>query len=236
MLDRLRAAHPDTVFEACSSGGLRIDAGLAAHVDGFFLSDPDWTEHHLTCLWGAARLLPPRQLLHWPQSEWRGEHRFQKVDYSGTLIRADQFDTKIRAAMLHRFGISIRLTQLRADLHERLRHHLRVYEQSVRPLLIEGILRPLTDQPLREEQGHRQPAYQLTSGDDHVVAAFLLPPQWGWQPVLVDGLDPTADYEVRDLNTDQPLADSTGAELMSVGLPVPSGSTTSVWWSVRRSR
>ncbi len=89
VLDRLRAAHPDTIFEACSSGGLRIDAGLAAHVDGFFLSDPDWTEHHLTCLWGAARLLPPRQLLHWPQSEWRGEHRFQKVDYSGTLITAD---------------------------------------------------------------------------------------------------------------------------------------------------
>ena len=89
VLDRLRAAHPDTIFEACSSGGLRIDAGLAAHVDGFFLSDPDWTEHHLTCLWGAARLLPPRQLLHWPQSEWRGEHRFQKVDYSGTLITTE---------------------------------------------------------------------------------------------------------------------------------------------------
>ena len=212
--------------------------GLAAHVDGFFLSDPDWTEHHLTCLWGAARLLPPRQLLHWPQSEWRGEHRFQKVDYSGTLITADQFDTKIRAAMLHRFGISVRLTQLRADLHERLRHHLRASTStSVRPLLIEGILRPLTDQPLREEQGHRQPAYQLTSGDDHVVAAFLLPPRWGWQPVLawmVSIRPPT--IEVPDLDTDQPLADSTGAELMPVGWPVPSGSTTSVWWSVRRSR
>ena len=86
IMDELRSDHPDLVLEACSSGGLRIDAGLAAHVDAFFLSDPDWTEHHLTCLWGAAQLLPPRQLLHWPQSEWRGEHRFQKVDYSGTLI------------------------------------------------------------------------------------------------------------------------------------------------------
>ena len=233
VLDRLHAAHPDTVFEACSSGGLRIDAGLAAHVDGFFLSDPDWTEHHLTCLWGAARLLPPRQLLHWPQSEWRGEHRFQKVDYSGTLLTLGQFDTKIRAAMLHRFGISIRLTQLRSDLRERLRHHLRVYERSVRPLLTDGILRPLTDQPLREERGHRQPAYQLTSGDDHVVAAFLLPPQWGWRPVLPTGLDPSVDYQVRDLDTDQRVAVGTGLELMSEGLPVPTGSTTSVWWSIR---
>jgi len=236
VLDRLRAAHPDTIFEACSSGGLRIDAGLAAHVDGFFLSDPDWTEHHLTCLWGAARLLPPRQLLHWPQSEWRGEHRFQKVDYSGTLITTEQFDTKIRAAMLHRFGISIRLTQLRADLRERLRHHLRVYEASVRPLLVDGILRPLTDQPLREEKGHRQPGYQLTSGDDHVVAAYLLPPQWGWQPVLAVGLDPTAEYEIRDLDSGQQVAVTTGALLQSEGLPLPTGSATSVWWSMRRTR
>jgi alpha-galactosidase len=236
VLDRLRAAHPDTIFEACSSGGLRIDAGLAAHVDGFFLSDPDWTEHHLTCLWGAARLLPPRQLLHWPQSEWRGEHRFQKVDYSGTLITTAAFDTKIRAAMLHRFGISIRLTQLRADLRERLRHHLRVYERSVRPLLVDGILRPLTDQPLREEKGHRQPAYQLTSGDDHVLAAFLLPPQWGWQPVLATGLDAAADYRVADLDTDQQVAVTSGAALMSVGPPLPAGTTTSAWWSLRRAR
>jgi alpha-galactosidase len=236
VLDRLRSAHPDTVFEACSSGGLRIDAGLAAHVDGFFLSDPDWTEHHLSCLWGAVRMLPPRQLLHWPQSEWRGEHRFQKVDYSGTLITAAAFDTKIRAAMLHRFGISVRLTQLRTDLRERLRHHLRVYERSVRPLLGDGLLRPLTDQPLREEKGHRQPAFQLSSGDDHVVAAFLLPPQWGWTPILPTGLEPEAGYEVRDLDTDQPLGVSTGAELSSVGLPGPGGSVTSAWWSVRRQR
>ena len=191
VLDRLRSAHPDTVFEACSSGGLRIDAGLAAHVDGFFLSDPDWTEHHLTCLWGASRLLPPRQLLHWPQSEWRGEHRFQKVDYSGTLITTAAFDTKIRAAMLHRFGLSVRLTQLRPDLRERLRHHLRIYERSVRPLLVDGLLRPLTDQPLREERGHRQPAFQLSSSDDHVVAAFLLPPQWDWTPIVPTGLEPS---------------------------------------------
>jgi alpha-galactosidase len=234
VLDRLRAAHPDTVFEACASGGLRIDAGLAAHVDGFFLSDPDWTEHHLTCLWGAARMLPPRQLLHWPQSEWRGEHRFQKVDYSGSLLTPDQFDTKIRAAMLHRFGISIRLTQLRADLRERLRRHLRVYEECVRPLLVDGTLRPLTDQPLREEKGHRQPAYQLTSGEEHVLAAFLLPPQWSWQPVRPTGLDPVARYEVRDLDSGRQVAVAAGAELQSDGLPTPVGSATSAWWSIRR--
>jgi alpha-galactosidase len=103
-------------------------------------------------------------------------------------------------------------------------------------LLVDGILRPLTDQPLREEKGHRQPAYQLTSGDDHVLAAFLLPPQWGWQPVLATGLDAAADYRVADLDTDQQVAVTSGAALMSVGPPLPAGTTTSAWWSLRRAR
>ena len=231
-LDRLRAEHPGVIFEACSSGGLRIDAGLAAHVDGFFLSDPDWTEHHLCCLWGAAQLLPPRQILHWPQSEWRGEHRFQKVDYSGTLITTDRFDTKIRAAMLHRFGLSVRLTEMRPELRERLRDHLRTYEQHVRPLLAAGVLVPLTDQPLREEKGHRQPAYQLAAGDDHLVAAYLLPPQWSWDPVLPWGLVADAPYEVVDLDSGVTEV-RTGSSLVSEGL-ITDHAVTSAWWSIRR--
>ncbi|HEU5485464.1 MAG TPA: glycoside hydrolase family 36 protein, partial [Microlunatus sp.] len=233
-LDRLRSEHPEVIFEACSSGGLRIDAGLAGHVDGFFLSDPDWTEHHLACLWGASQLLPPRQILHWPQSEWRGEHRFQKVDYSGTLITASQFDTKIRAAMLHRFGMSVRLTQLRADLRDRLREHLQVYTAVVEPMLAAGVLVPLTEQPLREERGQRQPAYQLTSGEDHLVAAFLLPPRWSWEPVLPVGLAADLDYEVTDLSSGS-VRRRSGRSLMAEGLDPPVDAT-SAWWSVRPRR
>ena len=63
-----------SLLESCSSGGLRIDLGLARHVHAFFLSDPDHTEHHLECVWGAARLLPPLGVLHWSWSQWRGEY------------------------------------------------------------------------------------------------------------------------------------------------------------------
>jgi alpha-galactosidase len=236
LLDRLRADHPDTVLEACSSGGLRIDAGLAAHVDAFFLSDPDWTEHHLTCLWGAAQLLPPRQLLHWPQSEWRGEHRFQKADYSGTLITTAQFDTKIRAAMLHRFGISVRLTEMRPELLERLHRHLDTYRNVVRPLVEAGVLIPLTEQPLREEQGHRQPAFQLTSGDDHLVAGFRLPPTGGWAAVRPVGLDEHADYSVRRIELTGASASEqlTGRQLLDDGLVASDQRETSAVWQLSR--
>jgi len=231
-LDRIRAAHPETILEACSSGGLRIDAGLAAHVDAFFLSDPDWTEHHLTCLWGAAQLLPARQLLHWPQSEWRGEHRFQKVDYSGTLITRAQFDTKIRAGLLHRLGLSIRLTELRTDLRERLAEHITGYREHIRPLVETGVIIPLTDQPLREEKGHRQPAFQLTTGDDHLIAGFRLPPTGDWDPIIPHGLPADRTYEVRLLNGSTLIdrGHRTGQQLAQVGLLADDPAETSVFW------
>jgi alpha-galactosidase len=238
LLDRLRADYPDTILEACSSGGLRIDAGLAAHVDAFFLSDPDWTEHHLSCLWGAAQLLPPRQLLHWPQSEWRGEHRFQKADYSGTLMTTSQFDTKIRAALLHRFGISVRLTEMRPELLERLRQHVDTYRDVVRPLVESGVLVPLTDQPLREEQGHRQPAFQLAAGDDHLVAGFRLPPTGAWEVVRPVGLDATAQYAVRCVEPagSSPVEERTGRQLVEDGLVAGDHRETSVMWLLSRVR
>lgn len=237
VLDRLRAAYPQTIFEACSSGGLRIDAGLAAHVDGFFLSDPDWTEHHLTCLWGAAQMLPPRQLLHWPQSEWRGDHRFQKVDYSGSLITMAAFDTKIRSALLHRFGVSVRLTQMRPDLLHRLRDHVTGYRDIIRPMLEDGALIPLTEQPLREEKGWRQPAFQLSpetadQPDRHLVAAFALPPAGDPVPVRPVGLDPAASYAVQVLDGDH-LGDAiirTGTDLVDLGLLPAHDSTSSIVW------
>ena len=236
LLDALRARHPDTVWEACSSGGLRLDAGLAEHVHAFFLSDPDWTEHALTCLWGAARQLPARQLLHWVQSEWRGEHRFQKVDYSGTLITVDQFDAKVRAALLHRFGASVRLTEMRPDLRERLASHLALYGAEIRPLLADGVLRPLTPQPLREERGHRQPAFQLSAGDAHVVAGFRLAPTGDWEPVRLHGLDPDAVYAVRVVDGGEPgdVHRTAGRDLLEQGLLAP-GPTASALWLVERA-
>ncbi len=241
LLAQLRTDFPDTVLEACSSGGLRIDAGLAAHVDGFFLSDPDWTEHHLTCLWGAARMLPPRQLLHWPQSEWRGEHRFQHVDYSGSLITVDQFDTKIRSALLHRFGISVRLTEMRPDLLDRLRAHVRGYQTVIRPLLEHGELITLTAQPLREEQGCRQPAFQLEAGRSTaqpalLVAGFRLPPTGGWDPVHPRGVDPRSTWTVQVLDGADlgPATTVDGESLATVGLTAPDATSTSVLWLLRR--
>lgn len=234
LFDELRRSHPDVVWECCSSGGLRIDPGLAAHVNAFFLSDPDWTEHHLKVLWGACQILPPRQILHWMQSEWRGEHRFQKVDYSGSLLKEPAFDTMVRASLLHRFGASVRLTEMRPDLSQRLAEHLRVWRQHVLPLLEDGVLFPLTGQPEINEQGTRKVAFQLESGDRSVVAAFRLPPAWEWDATIPDVISNTT-YRVTSLVPgDEQVVELTATELSEIGLPVPAGDATSAMWLLER--
>ena len=164
VLDELRRRHPGLLLEACSSGGLRIDLGLARHVHAFFLSDPDHTEHHLACVWGAASFLPPLGILHWSWSRWRGAYPPTQLDWE--TLDDDAFDTMLRAAMVHRFGVSLRLPDLRPSLRGRLAEHVRIFREELAPLVRDGVLLPLTPPPIRGGLGERAPAIQI--GRAHV--------------------------------------------------------------------
>ncbi|MCY7413103.1 MAG: alpha-galactosidase [Salinibacterium sp.] len=245
VLDEVRARHPEIMLESCSSGGLRIDLGLAKHVHGFFLSDPDYTEHHLEVLSGATRLLPPIGILHWSWSQWRGDYPPSKLDWA--KLGVDEFDTMLRAAMLHRFGVSIRLIELRPELYERLRVHVALFKQLLAPLVRDGVLLALTPPPERGGFGERAPSYQLSvaavptvagartavgdrtaGGDQHVVATFVL--EGGTRPdsVTVRGLDGSVNYSVTDLATGVERLVS-GAELIKRGIPLDGSPRVTSW-------
>lgn len=228
VLDEFRARHPGVMLEACSSGGLRIDLGLARHVHGFFLSDPDYTEHHLEVLFGASRLLPPLGILHWSQSQWRGDYPQQQLDWA--QLPADDFDTMLRAAMLHRFGVSLRLPELRTDLTERLAEHVALFRRTLAPLVRDGVLRPLTESPIRGGLGERAPALQLTDegSDVHVVGQFVL--SGGTRPAAVrpHGLSPRRTYAVTDLASGE-TSMAAGAALMDDGVPLNGRDTVRSW-------
>ncbi len=202
MLDEFRARHPEVVLEDCSSGGLRLDLGIARHVHTTFLSDPDFTEHALQVFWGASLLLPPAAILHWSWSQWRGDHPAQRLDFGA--LTEEQFATTLRAAMLHRFGFSLRLPELRPELLAVLQSHVEAYTSTIAPLVRDGKIHRLTDQPQRGGFGERAPAFQLSSGGSHVITQFVL--DGGQTPAAVHPvLDPTREYRATDL--------ATGAEL-----------------------
>lgn len=227
VLDAVRERHPEIMLESCSSGGLRIDLGLARHVHGFFLSDPDYTEHHLQVLWGASRLLPPVGILHWSWSQWRGDYPPAKLDWAG--LSADDFDTTLRAAMLHRFGVSLRLPELRADLLERLRVHVALFQQHLAPIVRDGVLQPLTPTPERGGFGERAPAAQLSApGDRHVLAAFVLDGAPRPAAIVPRGLDAATRYTVTDLATGA-AATAMGADLLEHGTPLTGAAAVTSW-------
>lgn len=211
VLDGFRERHPDVVLESCSSGGLRLDAGIARHVHCHFLSDPDWTEHHLQVLWGATLLLPPAAILHWTWSQWRGDHPAQQRDLAALDTVA--FDRSLRAALLHRTGVSMRLTELPARLRERLAVHVAVFRDRIAPLLPDGVLVAATPQPRRGGEGCRVPEFQLDSARGHLRAAFAL--DGVDQPVTMRfaGLDAAAEYVVTPLADAEPPFVATGRTL-----------------------
>lgn len=228
VLDEVRERYPEVFLEACSSGGLRIDLGLARHVHAFFLSDPDYTEHHLEVLHGASRLLPPLGILHWSQSQWRGDYPPQQREWAS--VGTAEFASMLRAAMLHRFGVSLRLTDLAPPLRGVLREHVRLFREEIAPLVRDGVLRPLSPSPERGGIGERAPAFQLSSDreDRHVVAAFVLS---GGRPparVRLSALHADARYQVTDLATGE-VRPADGRELLDVGVALSTSGDPTSW-------
>lgn len=239
LLETLRAHYPQLVVEACSSGGLRLDLGLLSHLHCGFLSDPDWTEFQLQLLWGASQLLPAASIYHFSDSQWRGFHPRQHLDPK-TIGVAD-FDTTLRAVMLHRFALSLRLHELPDTLRERVAEHAAVYRTHVMPALREhGVIRPLTAQPRRDGGGERWPGFQLSAGERHVLLTVALPGAEDEQVLRPVGLRPDAGYRVRLLGPGADAADlltpeGTGEELERDGVRLQRHSDATSWLLVLES-
>jgi alpha-galactosidase len=220
VLDQIRVAFPDLLLEACSSGGLRIDLGLARHVHCFFLSDPDYTEHHLEVLFGASQILPPLGILHWPWSQWRGDYPPAKKDWGN--ISGEDFAFILQAAMIHRFGISHRLPELRPDLTDILEKHVAWFKTYIAPMLPHATILPLTAPPERGGLGERCPQIQLTAkfpdgSIRHIWAGFQLDEQGTFKNVNLHGLVTDKTYSCHDIASERSWL-ATGNELSGENL------------------
>lgn len=227
LLDQIRSDFPELLIEACSSGGLRVDLGLAKHVHCFFLSDPDYTEHHLQVLWGAAHMLPPLAILHWPWSWWRNGYEPSQLDWS--KVDVETFDVMMRAAMFHRIGVSYPLPKMPARLLERLRYHLEVFKQHVAPILATSNLVSLTDSPLRGNLGERNPVWQLTSvveNEVHLIVSLKLEESATSARFTPTQLDGGREYKVVDLESRNAVS-ALGKEIDTELLSTITGNKTS---------
>jgi alpha-galactosidase len=193
----IRAKHPEVVLENCSSGGLRIDLGIAQQTHMAFLSDPDWPEHSLQLFWGASSMLAPDAILHWGFCEWGfADHPQQTFDPTSAAVTASQLDYYTRISMLHRFGFSQGLPTLLPWIRDRYVQHIDIYKTVVRRFVRTAQLHRLTNQPRRDGTLDRYAGFQYidhTAGD-MLVALFRLPGAKPKRRFWLHGIDPLRSY------------------------------------------
>lgn len=223
LFDRLRTSFPGMLIEACSSGGLRWDHGIARHVDVGFQSDPDWPDHALSVRWSAAGWFPPEVLLHWCDSEWRRENPDQTFRADNPLLDGGSLDFIMAIAMLGPLGLSQRLVDLPAWASDRIAELILVYRRTIVPFITAGTLRRLSGQPRRDGSGPRwigfrfdQPEPENGGADKRpiLVATFRLLGAVDPCPLIIDGLEPRAMVHVTHLLDDSvstPRADKDGS-------------------------
>ncbi len=217
VLDEFRAQHPEVILESCASGGLRFDLGIARHVHRMFLSDPDYTDHHLQVFWGASRMIPPASILHWSWSQWRGGYPDARLDHLS--LSDEDFVFLLRAAMPHNFGVSLRLSEFDSRRRELVAEAVKLFRTQVLDFVREASVRRLTAQPQRRGEGERCPAFQLSrSPDDHLVVAYRLDDAAVWTKVKLKGLDPGRNYVVSRITEVTRQWTLSGKELMAQGL------------------
>jgi alpha-galactosidase len=220
LLAEVRARHPEVVLENCSSGGLRIDLGIARQTHMAFLSDPDWPEHSLQCFWGASLMLAPDALLHWGYCEWsHAEHRAQKFNPRDPALTRQQVDYYTRISMLRRFGFSQRLPDLPGWVAARYRELVAAYKQHVRRFVREADMLRLTEQPKRFGEGERWATFQyrMPDGAEHLLAVFRLPGGAPSRAPALAELEPQRTYTLTWLGEDR-VEQRSGAELMAGAL------------------
>ncbi|WP_123040415.1 alpha-galactosidase [Cohnella candidum] len=220
LLKRLRAKYPEVYLENCSSGGLRIDLGLARHTHGAFLSDPDFTRHHLQLFWGATMMLHPSACFHftWSQNVVHYASNVDKDPIKPDMAR-HKFDHIIRANMLNGFGVSYRLPELPDWAEARLGELIAFFKGTMRRFVGQADMHRLTDQTERWGGGDSWNAYLyvMEGAEEAMLCAFRLAGGEAERRIRLTGLDASATYAISWTDSGRVMEES-GRALMEEGL------------------
>jgi alpha-galactosidase len=220
LLDTVHQRYPDVVLENCSSGGLRLDIAMMSHTHWTHLSDPDYTELHLQCFWGALSYLHQSACLHFSWSQVLGGHNLGITQPITEDMPAARFDWIIRAVLMGIPGFSYRLPELPAWCMARLKEHCSFYAHIHHDYIRNGDIHRLTGQPVMGGKGERFPVFALCSAQQEaIVFAFRLDGAPLRKHVKLLGLDADAVYEI-DRFDRKTHTTATGDSLMEDGITI----------------
>jgi alpha-galactosidase len=226
MLAELRRRFPQTIFEGCASGGMRLDAETLRHVDLHFLSDTVEPVDVLRIGQGSLLRLPPGRLGRWavvrPDECATPEDNTVLVPGGATWDQARRMDLSFvaRVALCGAFGLSGDLAALPGRQRAALARHVAWYHQH-RSLIAAAHAYLLTPpKGLADRTGWA--AIQLTAEPSRptLLFAYRLGETWPGFRLYPQGLAPDTHYRLTDMDGNETHPAKPGSAWTTEGVEV----------------
>ena len=188
---RLRAAHPEVVFQACSSGGAHAEYGFLGYADEFWGSDDTCSQQRVFIQWGENQFYPACAT---------AAHVTAVPNHQTGRTASLKF--RFDVAMSGRLGFELHPKNMTAEEVAFAKRGVETYKR-IRPVVQGGDLYRLASP---YEGDHAALAY--VSPDRRRAVAFVyglgrrcndgLP-----APLRIPGLDPARRYRIEEINLEE---------------------------------
>ncbi|MGW8440132.1 alpha-galactosidase [Paenibacillus sp. S33] len=200
IMEELTSKFPHVLFESCSSGGGRFDAGMLYYMPQTWTSDNTDAICRLKIQWGTSLVYPPITM---------GAHVSTVPNHQ--VGRITPLETRGYVAMAGNFGYELDLTTLTVEEKEIVKKQIALYKE-IRSLIQFGKFYRIIN-PFDENEA----AWNFVSEDQTEMAAsyfkVLSQPAAAIKTLKFKGLNP--DYVYRNVETGELFG---GDELMHVGI------------------
>jgi alpha-galactosidase len=200
IMEELTSKFPNVLFESCSSGGGRFDAGMLYYMPQTWTSDNTDAICRLKIQWGTSLVYPPITM---------GAHVSTVPNHQ--VGRITPLETRGYVAMAGNLGYELDLTTLTVDEKEVVKKQIALYKE-MRSLIQFGNFYRMIN-PFDENEA----AWNFVSEDQTEMAAsyfkVLSQPAAAIKTLKFKGLNP--DYVYRNVATGELLG---GDELMHIGI------------------
>jgi alpha-galactosidase len=245
LLAELPIRYPDTTFEACASGAMRMDLAMARLHPFHFISDTVNPVDQLRIFQGALLRLPPGRSGFWSVLRSIGN---TIPDYGKPLDQAQPKivvpcggvwdpaqtvdpDFALHVACLGMFGMSGDLMNLPESVRDRIRLHLDFFKVWRRFIHTAEVTPLVPARPKSDRSGWLAFHYQQPGNPDSLLYVFRLQDVQADRSWRLPDLDSSSSYSVRPF--DRPESEAvvfTGQALRQTGvrthLPTPQSAQT----------
>ena len=203
VMETLTSKFPNVLFESCSSGGGRFDAGMLYYMPQTWTSDNTDAVCRLKIQYGTSLVYPPITM---------GSHVSTSPNHQ--VGRVTPLETRAHVAMSGNFGYELDLTSLSSEEEEIIKEQISVYKEIRNIIQFGTFYRVLSPFELNEA------AWNFVSKNQEEFVAFyfkiLSEPGTSIRIIKFKGLNP--DFLYKNLETSEVFY---GDELMNVGITIP---------------